>query len=299
MPTTQLLAGLVLSSAIGWLAYRRNSLSHSGVAGAVITGTLIFGFGGWTWGVVLIAFFVSSTLLSHWRQADKAGLAEKFAKGERRDLGQTLANGGFGALLAVAVFLLVDLPGEVRLGNPTYAFLALAYFGAMATVNADTWATELGVLASRGTATDHQWTHGRGRYIGRDHRRGHAGSAGRRRVHRPLRVPVHPGSSGRDHRQPAADRPAADRHRSCGRAGRVAGGQPAGRDRAEHLLVRLMPKGNRAAGSHLRSDDQAAARLALVEQRPGQFRVIDSWRPAGCCPWFGDSSLAAYNFCLL
>ena len=148
MPTTQLLAGLVLSAAIAWLAYRRNSLSRSGVAGAVITGTLIFGFGGWTWGLVLIAFFVSSTLLSHWRSSDKAGLAEKFAKGERRDLGQTLANGGFGALLAVAAFLLVDLPGEVRLGNPTYAFLALAYFGAMATVNADTWATELGVLAS-------------------------------------------------------------------------------------------------------------------------------------------------------
>lgn len=149
MPITRLLAGLALSAAIGWLAYRRNSLSRSGVAGAVITGTLIFGFGGWTWGLVLIAFFVSSTLLSHWRQADKAGLAEKFAKGERRDLGQTLANGGFGAALAVAVFLLIDLPGEARLGNPTYAFLALAYFGAMATVNGDTWATELGVLASR------------------------------------------------------------------------------------------------------------------------------------------------------
>lgn len=149
MPITRLLAGLALSAAIGWLAYRRNSLSRSGVAGAVITGTLIFGFGGWTWGLVLIAFFVSSTLLSHWRRTDKAGLAEKFAKGERRDLGQTLANGGFGAGLAVAAFLLVDLPGAVRLGNPTYAFLALAYFGAMATVNGDTWATELGVLAAR------------------------------------------------------------------------------------------------------------------------------------------------------
>ncbi|MEZ4767705.1 MAG: DUF92 domain-containing protein [Caldilineales bacterium] len=149
MPATQLLAGLLLSAAIGWLAYRRNSLSRSGVAGAVVTGTLIFGFGGWTWGLVLIAFFVSSTLLSHWRQTDKAELAEKFAKGERRDLGQTLANGGFGAALAVAVFLLVDLPGAARLGNPTYAFLTLAYFGAMATVNADTWATELGVLAKR------------------------------------------------------------------------------------------------------------------------------------------------------
>lgn len=147
MSPVRLLLGLLSSVAIGWLAYRRGSLSASGVAGAVLIGTIVFGFGGWTWGLVLIAFFVSSSLLSHYKQAAKSRLAEKFAKGERRDLGQTLANGGFGALLAVAVLLLVDLPGRPRAGNPLYIFLALSYFGAMATVNADTWATELGVLA--------------------------------------------------------------------------------------------------------------------------------------------------------
>lgn len=149
MPVTRLLLGLVLSAAIGWLAYRSGALSRGGVAGAILTGTLIFGFGGWTWGLVLIAFFISSSALSRWRHGDKAGLAEKFAKGERRDLGQALANGGLGALLALLAFLLVDLPGEARAGNPTYIFLTLTYFGAMATVNADTWATELGVLARR------------------------------------------------------------------------------------------------------------------------------------------------------
>jgi uncharacterized protein (TIGR00297 family) len=117
------------------------------VAGAVLVGTLIFGFGGWTWGLTLIAFFVSSSLLSHYRQADKISLAEKFAKGERRDLGQVLANGGAGALLALAVYFLVDLSGQARAGNPLYIYLTLAYFGVMATVTADTWATELGVLA--------------------------------------------------------------------------------------------------------------------------------------------------------
>lgn len=137
----------MLSLAIGWLAFRRGSLTKSGVVGAVITGTATFGFGGWTWGLVLIAFFVSSSLLSHYRRSQKEPLAEKFAKGERRDLGQALANGGWGALLALAVLLWVDLPGEPRMGNPVYVLLTLAYFGAMATVNADTWSTELGVLA--------------------------------------------------------------------------------------------------------------------------------------------------------
>lgn len=143
----QLLIGLIFSAAIGWLAWRRGSLAHSGVVGAVLVGTLVFGFGGWTWGLTLIAFFISSSLLSHYRQADKQRVAEKFAKGERRDLGQTLANGGVGALLALLVFALVDLPGHTRSGNPLYVALTLAFFGVMATVNADTWATELGVLA--------------------------------------------------------------------------------------------------------------------------------------------------------
>ncbi len=133
----QLGLGIVLSGLIAFAAYRRGSLSRSGVAGAMIVGTAIFGFGGWVWGMLLVIFFVLSSLLSHYRETAKADLAEKFDKGHRRDLGQTLANGGAGALLALAYWL-----------HPSPALLA-AFVGAMATVNADTWATELGVLSRR------------------------------------------------------------------------------------------------------------------------------------------------------
>ena len=132
---TQLGLGIVLSGLIAFAAYRRGSLSRSGVAGAMIVGTAIFGFGGWVWGMLLVTFFVLSSLLSHYKETAKADLAEKFDKGHRRDLGQTLANGGAGALLALAYWL-----------HPGPALLA-AFVGAMATVNADTWATELGVLS--------------------------------------------------------------------------------------------------------------------------------------------------------
>ena len=97
--------GFAFSIAIGGLAYRRRSLSGSGVSGAVLVGTAIFGFGGWVRGLLLIAFFMSSSLLSHYHDRRKAALAEKFAKGNRRDLGQTLANGGMAALLALAIGL--------------------------------------------------------------------------------------------------------------------------------------------------------------------------------------------------
>jgi uncharacterized protein (TIGR00297 family) len=131
----ELFVGLVLSALIGGLGYWRESLTVSGVIGAILVGTLIFGFGGWLWGLLLIAFFLSSSWLSHYRRRDKEAVADKFAKGSRRDLGQALANGGLGAVLAV-----------VYARYPDPRFFA-AFLGAMATVNADTWATELGVLS--------------------------------------------------------------------------------------------------------------------------------------------------------
>jgi len=126
-----------LSGLVGGVAYWRGSLSQSGVVGAVLVGTTIFCGGGWVWGLVLITFFVLSSLLSHYRASAKEHLAEKFAKGGRRDLGQALANGGAGALVAL-VYLAFPAP-----------VLWAAYVGAIATVNADTWATEIGVLSRR------------------------------------------------------------------------------------------------------------------------------------------------------
>ena len=132
-----LILSFVLSALIAWGGYQKRSLSRSGVAGAIVLGTITFGLGGWIWGLLLIAFFVSSSFLSRYREAEKEGLAEKFAKGHQRDLGQALANGGLGAILAVFYFWRP---------NP---LLFAAFVGTMATVNADTWGTEVGILWGR------------------------------------------------------------------------------------------------------------------------------------------------------
>jgi uncharacterized protein (TIGR00297 family) len=135
---TRIATGLILSIAIGGLAYWRQSLTASGWLGAVITGTLTFGFGGWPWGLTLITFFISSSLLSRYKETIKERrAAEKFSKGGRRDLAQALANGGVAALVALLYGLL---------GEP--AILLALFLGVMATVTADTWATELGVLSN-------------------------------------------------------------------------------------------------------------------------------------------------------
>lgn len=137
MAPVNLLLGAMLAAIIAALAYRRGSLDFSGALGAVLVGTLIFAGGGLVWGILLVAFFVTSSVLSHYHARAKEPLAEKFQKGSRRDIGQVLANGGWGACLALA-FAIVPQP-----------ILFFAFVGTVATVNADTWATELGVLSKQ------------------------------------------------------------------------------------------------------------------------------------------------------
>jgi uncharacterized protein (TIGR00297 family) len=110
-------------------------LNRSGAFAAALVGTVVFGFGGWQWAVLLLTFFVTSSGLSRAFRKRKQGLDEKFSKGHERDAGQVLGNGGL-ATLFVLVHVLVP---ESMLGW-------LGFAASLAAVNADTWATELGVL---------------------------------------------------------------------------------------------------------------------------------------------------------
>ena len=106
------------------LALWRGSLSYSGAFGAMIVGTLIFGLGGPKWGLILGLFFVTSSLLSHYKEEHKQVVAEKFEKGSQRDFFQVMANGGIAALLATLDEM-----------TPLSVWLPL-YIGIMATVTA-------------------------------------------------------------------------------------------------------------------------------------------------------------------
>ena len=127
--------GFLISSLIGILAWRAKALSPSGVIAAAISGGIIFGIGGLPWAVLLLTFFISSSLLSRAFEQRKRNLSEKFSKGNQRDYRQVLANGGIGTLIVL-----------VYSYYPYLDWLWIAFAGAMAAVNADTWGTELGVL---------------------------------------------------------------------------------------------------------------------------------------------------------
>jgi uncharacterized protein (TIGR00297 family) len=138
------LLGVGLSIAFAVAAGHRGSLSPSGVVAAAIVGSSTWlGLGHGTF-VVLCVFFGSSSLLGRVRKRDKQIIALDYAKGDRRDAWQVLANGG-PACLAGLLAQLDALPMLNHAGSPT-ALRAIAC-ASIASANADTWATELGVLA--------------------------------------------------------------------------------------------------------------------------------------------------------
>jgi uncharacterized protein (TIGR00297 family) len=131
----QLLYGLLIAVIIAYLAYRAHSLNKSGAFAAAAMGTIIFGSGGWQWAFLLMAFFLTSSVLSRAFKSRKQGLNEKFSKGNERDAGQVFGNGG----VAAAFVLIHAIYPESSLGWVGFA-------ASLAAVNADTWGTELGVL---------------------------------------------------------------------------------------------------------------------------------------------------------
>ena len=131
----QLIIGFLLAIFIAYMAYRARSLDRSGVLAALIVGTVIFGLGGLSWAILLLTFFITSSELSRAFKDRKREANEKYAKGGQRDAGQVFGNGGIATLFAALHFVFPEA---------TWPWLGFA--ASLAAVNADTWATELGVL---------------------------------------------------------------------------------------------------------------------------------------------------------
>src|SRR5215213_2647533 len=131
----QVLYGFVLATLIAYLAYRAHSLDKSGAVATTVAGTVVFGIGGLQWSILLLTFFITSSGLSRAFKKRKEGLNEKFSKGSERDAGQVFGNGGLATSFAA-----------LHAFYPESIFPWIGFAASLAAVNADTWATELGIL---------------------------------------------------------------------------------------------------------------------------------------------------------
>jgi len=130
-------AAIGLNLALAAVAYSRKMVTRGGAAAGFLLGALLVLFGGWFSWLEMGAFFLSSSLLSRVGRRRKVAFSAMYEKGDNRDAAQVAANGGVG--LAAAI-------GFALTGNAAYLAAAAAAF---AESNADTWATELGVLSRR------------------------------------------------------------------------------------------------------------------------------------------------------
>ena len=129
------LVGLTFSFLIGFVAYKRASLNMSGFIAATVLGTGLYYFGGLWFSIIMVAFFVSSSILTKFKNYNKESLDKLNEKGGNRDYMQVFANGGVGLIFAVLHYF---YPSPVIL---------LAYAVSFAEATADTWASEVGVLS--------------------------------------------------------------------------------------------------------------------------------------------------------
>ena len=87
-----LIVGFVLAALVGVAGWRWGALTKGGAAGATLIGGLVFGFGGPTWGALLVAFFLSSSALTFLATPRKRAIGIDSDHSRRR--GEVVHHGG-------------------------------------------------------------------------------------------------------------------------------------------------------------------------------------------------------------
>jgi uncharacterized protein (TIGR00297 family) len=130
----RLIVGAAAAVLVASAAHRLRMLSRSGAAAGIVAGA-IAAAAGWSWVLLLLALFVTGSILSSvGGDARTVQLRPIVEKGGDRDAWQVAANGSVFVASAAARLLFG--------GNEWFA----VGIGALAAAIADTWSTELGTL---------------------------------------------------------------------------------------------------------------------------------------------------------
>ena len=135
-------AALIAAAIFAVLAGAFRLLTVSGAIATFVVGFIAFGLGGGKFTVPLLTFFITASLLSRVGKALKSSAKVQSKRGATRDYVQVIANGG-AASIVVVIFWLVARHWPIDHTR----YLLMLYLAALATVNADTWATEIGGLS--------------------------------------------------------------------------------------------------------------------------------------------------------
>ena len=146
------LFALLLATRVAFSGYKKRSLSFDGACLAFFVG-LISCAASVKLGLTLIAFFLGSSKVTRVGAERKKKLEDGHQVGGNRNWVQVAANGGLATAIAACFWLVTRRAGdhpELRLDFDAFASasrLQAAYLCHYACCNADTWASELGVLS--------------------------------------------------------------------------------------------------------------------------------------------------------
>lgn len=153
---------LVIALLLALHGYKKRSLSKSGAIAAIVVGFFSFG-ASYRAGVILILFYYSSSKLTKVRDDIKSKLEEEYTVGGQRNWVQVFASSILATVVAILFYLFCGEDQNIIFGGDSAesfslfgvntsrhslrAYLWVAYVAHYATANADTWASELGVLS--------------------------------------------------------------------------------------------------------------------------------------------------------
>ncbi len=113
------------------------AIDSRGFIASVVVGFSILYGGGWSWFVIVAAFFTLGVGFTWYKYSYKRMIGAAQEKGGARNWPNILANGGLGAVFSIMEYIY---------GGSIFAFL---FLGSIAAATSDTVATELGLLSKK------------------------------------------------------------------------------------------------------------------------------------------------------
>ncbi len=132
----ELLAGIVFVSVLAFLAVRLGAIDLAGALSGAVISIVAFVAGSIPWLVIIVVFFIVSSLFTRYRYEFKRKLGSAQEKGGRRSWPNTIANGGIAAAASIA---------EIFTHSNIFA---IAFLTSVAAALSDTLATEIGLLSN-------------------------------------------------------------------------------------------------------------------------------------------------------